>query len=392
MKKVFIISTILLIVVLIFLGIANFAFPKEKKGAAQIVNSPAQNPRLDKSDARQDPSEDVSLEGGVAQQNDPVVAERKNEVIIPVSKRKVIAPVIDRDAEKIRFYDKDTGNVVDIPIIGGGERVFSDVRLNGLVYATWAPDAQRVLTKFINDGGRVKIYSFDHRTGRGTQLKSGVYRVEWTPVGDQILYTFVDGNSQRASLNIADPDGTNWRILADNVTPKTRFVGIPQSSRVAFWPQPDALTKTELKVVSLLDAQPQIRTIFSGHYNADFLFSPDGERILVSSTQERGSSARMIGVANSDGSDYRNLHIPTNVNKCVWASNSRIVYCAFPTGDRDTFWKIDITTNKKERIIDLNNVVASSTRYQAFDMFLSPDGQSLFFVNAIDGRLYRISL
>lgn len=385
MKKVFIISSILLVVVLIFLGIYNFAFNDTTKTSQKKDTTQKQIAE------KQQNAAVVKETGSETVKTPQKSVTPKDERIIPVSKRRVVSPTIDQSKEKIRFYDKDTGEVIEVPIIGGNERLFSDVRLPGFVYAAWAPDAQRVLTKFVDKHG-VRIYFFDHRTSRGTQLKRGIDRVEWAITGDQILYTFFDNGTRRTTLNIADADGKNWRILAEDIAKGTRFVNVQQSSRIALWRSPNAYEKTDLKVVSLLDTKPKPKTIFSGHYNADFLFSPNGERILISSTQTRGSNARMLGIANADGGEYLNLRIPTNVNKCAWATNSRTIYCAFPTGDRDTFWKIDVTTNKKERILDLDNVIGSSTRYQAFDLFLAPDGQALFFINAIDGRLYRIAL
>ncbi len=386
MKKVFIISSILLVVVLIFLGIYNFAFNDATVSTKTAKNTQTRESAQQK--AEQKSAAVVTRDADTAPSTPP---KKKDERIVPVTKHRVVSPIIDPTKEKIRFYDKDTGRVMEVPIIGGTERVFSDVPLAHFVYAAWAPDGQRVLTKFVDDRG-VRIYFFDHRTGRGIQLKRGIQRVDWTAAGNQIIYTFFDAGARRTTLNVADPDGKNWRILADKVPKGTRFVNIPQSTRIAFWRAPNPYEKTELKVVSLLDTTPQPKKIFGGHYNANYLFSPNGERILISSTQERGSNARVLGVANADGGEYSNLHIPTNVDKCTWASNSRTIYCAFPTGNRDTFWKIDVTTNKKERIVDLDKVVSSSTRYKAFNLFLAPDEQALFFINGLDGRLYRIAL
>ncbi len=396
MKKVFIISSILLSVVLIFLGIYNFAFNDAKDDRVRTNSKRETVERATKTSSEKKTSavaRDVQekSDDDVARQEKVVQRNKKDDRIIPVTKRRVISPTIDKDKGVIRFYDRDTGKVFEVPLIGGTEKVFSDKSLPGLVYVAWAPDKKRVLTKFADKNG-VRIYFFDHRTHRGKQLKRGIDRVDWTTAGDQILYTFFDEKTRRTTLNVSKYDGSEWRILAENVAKGTRFTSIPQSSRVAFWRPPNPYELTELNIVSLLDTDPVVKTIFRGHYNADFLFSPDGERILVSSTQNRGSNARMIGVMNINGGEYKNLHVPTNVRKCVWSSNSHIVYCAFPTGDRDTFWKIDVATNKKSRILNLDDVINSGTRYQAFDLFLAPDESALFFTNVLDGRLYRIEL
>jgi Tol biopolymer transport system component len=375
MKKIFIVSAVLLFVVLVFLGIYNFAFRTDTPTVATEVEDQITTATTTSSEA-------VSTS---------TIQDVPQDKIIPVTMAKVLSPVIDKENNRIKFYDQATGHVLGTIITGGTEKVISDVDLKDLVYVAWAPNTEQVLTKF-SSSGNIRVYSYDHRTSSGTQLKSGIERVDWTTLGDQIVYIYHDKKTNQYSLDIALPDGSGYRTLVRNIDKYTYFDNVPQSSRIAFWPAPNAHTKTQLRVISLADKNARPKTIFTGQYNADFLFSPDGNHILVSSTQERGSNKRMLGVMNSNGGEYRNLQIPTNVSKCVWSHNSQYVYCALPTGDRDTFWKINIATREQERIIDLDNISASSTTYNAFDLLLTPDGDAIFFVNRIDGHLYRITL
>jgi hypothetical protein len=55
----------------------------------------------------------------------------------------------------------------------------------------------------------------------------------------------------------------------------------------------------------------------------------------------------------------------------------------------DTFWKVNVLTGEKTRLIDLNKI---SAKIDAKNIFLNPDESLLFFVNRIDGKLYQISL
>ena len=50
---------------------------------------------------------------------------------------------------------------------------------------------------------------------------------------------------------------------------------------------------------------------------------------------------------------------------------------------------MDLRSGKKERIVDLSKITGS---YDAADLFLSSDESALFFVNKLDGKLYRIDL
>lgn len=377
MKKIFIISGVLLVVVLIFLGIYNFAF----RDKAPVITN---DPRV--------PADTISDDNSILPPPDAgdmdVAGEDK---IIPVTMAKALSPIIDKDKGELKFYDKATGQLLATKVSGGTEQTLSDVGLPDLVHAAWASDTQRVLTKFVSDG-QTRVYFYDHRTGQGTLLKEGVRRVDWTILGDQILYTYYDAGTKKYSLNVAQPDGTAWRTLVDNVTPQEYFADVPRSSRIALWPAPAPYTKTRLRVVSVVDRNATPTTLFESHYNADFLFSPDGNLILISSTPDRGSNKRGLGLMNANGGEYRNLQIPTNVAKAVWSSDSQYVYYALPTGTQDTFWRLDTHTNKKNRLIALDNINASQTQYNAFNLILTSENDALFFVNQIDGRLYRIEL
>jgi len=55
----------------------------------------------------------------------------------------------------------------------------------------------------------------------------------------------------------------------------------------------------------------------------------------------------------------------------------------------DTFWKVDIATGKKTRLIELKEM---SDTFDAANLFLSSEETMLFFINRKDDKLYRIKL
>ena len=112
-----------------------------------------------------------------------------------------------------------------------------------------------------------------------------------------------------------------------------------------------------------------------------------------------------LGTIDMNGT-YVDLGIPTVVSKCVWSNDDKTVYYALPGGipdsavmpddyiankftTSDTFWKLDITTGMKERIIDPAD---ENGTYDSSDLFLSPTENALFFINKIDNKLYKIVL
>ncbi len=385
MKKVFIVSGVLLTVVLIFLGIYNFAFREKTPVIADKSPYISNNSEEGNND---NAGNNYNNSGDLSGPRDIVIGEDK---IIPVTMAKVLSPIIDKEVGELKFYNQATGQLLSTKVSGGTEKILSDVGLPDLVHAAWSPDTQRVLTKFVSDG-KTRVYFYDHRTGNGTLLNGDIKRVDWTLLGDQIIYTYYNSDTKKYSLDVSQPDGTAWRTLVKNVSSNERFADVPRSSRIALWPAPTPYTKTRLRVVSIVDRSGAATTLFDSHYNADYSFSPDGKFILISSTPERGSNERVLGLMNANGGEYRNLGIPTNISKTVWSTNGQYIYYALPTGTQDTFWRLDVHTNERDRLMSLENINASQTQYNAFNLLLDEENNALFFINQIDGRLYRIEL
>ena len=149
------------------------------------------------------------------------------------------------------------------------------------------------------------------------------------------------------------------------------------------------------------------KKLFSGKFGADYLWSPTGDRLLVSTSYTKGGSQIGLGIANAGGGEFHTLDVPTFVSKATWASDGETVYYALPLGipsgavfpndyfgkpihTTDMFWKMDVVTGKKDRIIDNSNM--NGKDFDSIGLFLSPDMKFLFFTNRNDGHLYRIEL
>ena len=56
---------------------------------------------------------------------------------------------------------------------------------------------------------------------------------------------------------------------------------------------------------------------------------------------------------------------------------------------QDTFWKMDVATGKKERVIETTDI---SGKYDSTNLFLSNKEENLYFVNRIDGKIYKLEM
>jgi hypothetical protein len=383
-KKIFIISTTLLSVVLFFWGVYVFVFKKD------VVGLGNQNNMITK-DNKTAPKEENKL-------------SNKAEKISMITNEAVISPGIEREKNMIVYHSSQNGKVINKSFDGQEERIASSAEIPGLVEAHWASGNTKAILRINGSSGEYfDVYDYANNTDK--EFKDGVDTLVWTNMGDKVIFKYFDANSGRRTLNMANPDGTDWKVLAEVKDRRLDIAQISQTTTVSFWNSPNAFEETNLRTVSILGGE--VKAIFAGRFGADYLWSPNGEKILISSSESKGSGKVSLGIANASGGEYDNLNIPTLVTKCVWSKNSKTVYYALPNSipdgevmpnsyldkkitTQDTFWKLDITTGKKERILDLSEIKKS---YDADQLFLSPDEKNLYFVNRADGnKLYEINL
>jgi hypothetical protein len=385
MKKTFVISSILLFIILVFLGIYNFVFKKNS------------------------PSLDISKDTNSASvpENKPAPDSEKTEKpkgkIYSISQEAVVAPALDKTQDRIIYYTQGIGNVYEIYLDGSSKRTLSSKNLPDLKNVSWSPEKDQVLSMFRRDS-KTYFSFYDYVAKSGKELNGNITAVAWSNLGDKIFYAYSDTKTKQQSFNISNPDGSDWKRLADAFYGNIEISPIPQTSFASFWNSPNGFEETSLRTISITGGEA--KTIFSGRFGADFLWSPNGSRALVSSSETKGGSKIMLATINVNGGEYQNLNIPTLASKCVWSSNNKTIFYALPgfipdgsvmpndyqdkkVTTKDTFWKADVTTGKKERIIELDDLKSG---FDATDLFLSAEENILFFTNRLDGKLYRIDL
>lgn len=374
-KKIFIASTALLAFFLIFWGIYSFSFKK----TAGPPSAPAE------------------------EKTEPVAASKTSaSQITAISDEAVLAPVLTPEKTAIKYYSKDSGQVYQINLDGTNKKTINTKELPGLASAAWSPDTGKVITRF-EANGKNKFFYYDYAKGQGVQLKDNLDTVSWQN-DNKIIYKYFDPKTKERSLNISDPDGYNWNKITDVAFRSLSMASIPKTGLISFWNSPDAFFETSLQSIPLIGGEK--KTLFSGKFGADYLWSPDGGMVLISSSREKASPQMQLAIANDRGGEYKNLDIPAFISKTAWSRDNKTVYYALPGNvpanailpndyndkkfiSTDTFWKVNTATGEKSRIIPLDKI---SGQYDATNLFLNSDESLLFFVNRADGKLYKIDL
>ena len=377
MKKIFYISVGLLLLVLIFLAAYNFAFRNN-------VNDPVA-----------DPEKKASQEDAITSDAVPIVTN-----IQPLINEDILGTTIATDGT-IYYYSIDDQALKKSSLEGKDKSILLS-NLPGLpLRVAWSPQKDKVLVLLTQSSGQNLWHFADLTTKTLVPLRPEMSRLAWNNLGDKIFYQYTDPRSKERSLNISNPDGSSWKKLT--FLYRDSFVApIPQSTAVSFWGKPNALEKTYFEAVSLTGENR--RTLLSEKFGADYLWSPNGEKVLISTSEEKGGHSIVLNIMNSSGGEFQGLSIPTLISKAVWAKDSKTVYYSLPgslpenallpndyfdkpLNTRDTFWKVDTATGKKTRLADLKEVTKG---FDSADLFLSPQEDALFFTDRVTHRLYRI--
>ena len=378
MKKIFITAVILLLITMFLFGIYN-VFNK-KSEITQKQNLVEEKPKEEVKNLKQE-----------------------NGKISLVSDVPVLGPLINRNSGKLRYYSREDGTVWESDLQGDNKVKVENFKLSGLKGVSWSSNERDSISEFSGEGGHY-FYVFNHISGTGTRLRQGVDYAVWDDTGSKIVYKFFDASTKKRSIAISKVDGADSLTLAEIPYFKVSLQQIPHTSIVSYWNYPSANEEGILSTVSILGGES--KNLFSGRFGSDYLWSPDGNSAVVSSLDQKGGKNISLGIFKMRDTSYEDIGIPTLAQKAIWSRDNKTLYYALPLfpGDAsvlpddyqsgkitttDTFWKVDIYTGRKERIIDPNQI---TEKYDASLLMLSPSEDAVFFVNRVDGKLYRISL
>jgi len=300
---------------------------------------------------------------------------------------------------KIIFYQEQNFYTADFE--GQSKNSIGGYFFNDLKKVHWASGQKEAI---VQDQDDFYIYSLDSDSVEKT--KSGADEIIWSGDG-RLFYKYYDAATKTRSLNLSDKDGQNWKVLVgdlSDVYKETSLTIKPGTTQNCFFSLPDGKSQNKLECVN---SSGERKTIHEGNFGADYLWSPDGQKALVSSVQTQGGNRMVLGVMNEQGGALQGLDFPTTVKKCAWAKNSKDVYCAMmgpapeqailPNDWRDkkfqwediSFWKIDTDNAKKTRILEAKDM---TQEVDVENIFLDETEEFLFFQNRKNDSLYRIKL
>jgi hypothetical protein len=131
--------------------------------------------------------------------------------------------------------------------------------------------------------------------------------------------------------------------------------------------------------------------------------SPSGDWVLVSHTLDGVMQTALVDAASRESIS---LPVGTIADKCVWAPDSRSLFCGVPVNPpqatypddwyqgvahfTDRIWKIDVAGRYAQLVLDFTE--ETSAQLDAEALTLHPSGTILVFLNRNDGSLWSYAL
>lgn len=379
MKTFFGISIGIFCILLIFWGVYNFGFKNNPNVAT------------------------VSEPGTIIKESSSLNPFKKSTNINPILQERILSATTDGRA--LFFYSLDEQAFRKSTLDGKDKETILSNLPGVPTRIVWSASGEKALVFLKLPDGSSLWHTVDLTLKTLLPLKPEMTRVVWDNTGSKIFYQYIDPKNNERSLNIASPDGKNWKVIASLGTKEYFLAPVPSSVLVSFWPRPGAREKGSLNTVALTGGTTNI--ILADRLGADFSWSPSGDRVLISTTDSSHPEKSLLSLMNATGGELRTLdNAASFIGKTTWSKNGHTLYYAVPGSlpestilpndyyeknlhSQDSFWRIDTDTNKAERLVDLKDLTEA---YDASNLFLPPKEDMLYFIERKNQKLYRIEL
>lgn len=304
--------------------------------------------------------------------------------------------------QKIAYYSISNGNIFESDFDGSNSvRVSSNI-LTDLLEVLWSPNKNKIVAIF-NEKGLPKKYFYDYSLKTTVPLKTQIRWIAWSPNKDKIAYQYYNSQNEDNNISIANPDGSNWNVIFPTRM-KNLIVEWPSANKISIRTRPSGLAKSVVYSITL--PNNNIEKALGETYGMSVLWSPSGNKILFSETNNEGKNLK-LKIADLEEQSIGELNFVSLPEKCVWSQDNRTIFCAVPkkisdlsvlpddyyknkVSFSDNFWRINLDTEEAVKIFEGSDGIENS--YDAQKIILSPQEDYLFFINKKDGLLYSLEL
>lgn len=259
------------------------------------------------------------------------------EIFSAVSTGNVITPIKDVSGTKIRYFDFFERKLKEIDFEAAISRTISNSEFHNVFNVNWSPVSNQVVLEYVfesedkpkefNPYASRQLVLFDPATGASTQLNPFIDALAWSPDGKKIIYHYRNDVTNENFIALSNPDGNGREIaLRTALLSLKPYWILPETVIIVETPTP-AMPSL---VLSLNLADDTLRIISRNYYGVSILPSPDGRKLLVSSTEDPEGMRLVTVLLDTSGNLLKSLPFATLAEKCAWSTDNETLYCAVP--------------------------------------------------------------
>ncbi len=317
-----------------------------------------------------------------------------------------VLAAINSNSGKIIYIEKESGKIREVDQSSGDYEVKSGTVIAGLEKAVWSPAGSDLIyfTKNFSGphgqrGQRVNYFSVANK--KTVPLSQNINSVVFSPKGDEIAYYFFDTQSGEGNISISSPDGSVFKQVFKSRLPSI-VLDWPTEQGLSFYKQTAANEGTDLFLLEI-GGQGLVK-ILENKVGLNIRWSKSGNLLLYSFFDENG--ALQLALKDIAGLKDRKIPFATFADKCAFSLDEKILYCGVPkeapqkpvkseyvaAKDKIVALKLQNESLLEEEQIKIILEPSAFDELRVLSPFLSPSENKLFFINSLDGGLYRLNL
>jgi WD40 repeat protein len=313
--------------------------------------------------------------------------------LVAITEEAVLGANLEKENKLV--YVAWDGAINEINFDGGEKNKLGIVAAERIGEVLISKDAAKIVIKQTLSSGATKFLLFDSAEKSIKTLPGNIKSASFSPNGEQLVTNSFDVGGYK--INVSKSDGSETKNITTTKIPDLVLDWYADNS-VAFKTRPSGIAQGILYTLNLKTKKTS--RVLGSLYGLMGTFSPSAEKLLYFQTDSSGkkTSLKSLNIAKKTEGSIGIKSIP---DKCAWAGDNRTIFCGVIKTESspvmpDDYYKGKIKT-ESEDIVKINLDIGKTQTLigapvDVYKPFLSKDETYLFFINKIDGRLYRLTL
>jgi len=302
----------------------------------------------------------------------------------------------------VNYYNSSEGRFYRMSADGTISRL-SDQRFYAVDKVTWSADGSQAVLEY-PDGSNI-VYNFNEN--KQYTLPKELQEFNFSKNGQQIAAEAIGQSEESNWIVTANADGSNIQFV-ERLGDQAANVDInwsPNNQVVALYRK--NINADNQEIIFIGQNQENFQSLTTYGRGFDGQWTPQGDRLLYSVYRSDNGFRPTLWSAEANGDriglNNISLSLETWVDKCVVASDNQTAYCAVPNslpagsglyptlsdGSFDSFYRVDLRSGQSSMIAQ---PVGEQQGFSGENLFLSPDGQTLYFQDRYTGYLNSLNL